>query len=263
VSDDAILISIDERGVATLTINRPQVHNAFDDVLIGVLTEKLAALDADHAVRVVVLAASGKSFSAGADLNWMRRMSEYSETENREDARRLAVLMRALSRLRKPTVARVQGPAFGGGVGLIACCDIAVAVDGAKFSLSEVKLGLIPAVISPYVVRAMGERHARRYMITAERFDAAEALRTGLVHEVVHADTLDARIETLVTQLLSNGPAAIAATKSLIDHVAGGAIDDAMVEETAKRIATVRAAEEGKEGVTAFLEKRPPQWRKK
>jgi len=262
VSDDAILVSIDPRGAATLTLNRPEVHNAFDDLLIRGFTRKLAELDADNSVRVVVLAARGKSFSAGADLNWMRRMSEYSETENREDARRLAALMQTLYRLRKPTVARIQGAAFGGGVGLIACCDVAVAAAGATFSLSEIKLGLVPAVISPYVVRAMGERHARRYMLTAERFDAAEALRTGLIHEVVDAGALVARVDALVTQLLGNGPHAMAAVKSLIERVSGGAIDEAMVEETAIRIASVRASAEGRQGVAAFLEKRPPAWRK-
>lgn len=262
MSDDAILVSIDPSGAATLTLNRPEVHNAFDDALIAAFADKLAELEADDSVRVVVLAARGKSFSAGADLNWMRRMSEYSEAENREDARRLAALMQTLYRLRKPTIARVQGAAFGGGVGLIACCDLAVAAAGATFSLSEVKLGLIPAVISPYVARAMGERHARRYMLTAERFDAAEALRTGLIHEVVDAGALVARADALVAQLLGNGPRAMAAVKSLLERVTGGAIDDPMVEETADRIASVRASEEGREGVAAFLEKRPPGWRK-
>ena len=256
-----VIVETDPRGVATLTLNRPEVHNAFDDVLIGGLTRELASLSADPAVRVVVLAAAGKSFCAGADLNWMRRMAEYSEAENQDDARRLASLMETLYRMPKPTVARVQGSAFGGGVGLIACCDIAVAADGAKFSLSEVKLGLIPAVISPYVVRAMGERHARRFMLTAERFDAAEAHRAGLVHEIAGDDELDARVGGLVEQLLDNGPLAMAAVKSLVERVSGGVVDDAMVEETAKRIAAIRAGEEGKEGVSAFLEKRPPRWK--
>lgn len=262
MSNDSILVSTDSRGVATVTLNRPEVHNAFDDHVIAALTNALAALGSNDDVRVVVLAASGKSFSAGADLKWMRRMSEYSEAENKDDARRLAALMETLYRLRKPTVARVQGAAFGGGVGLIACCDIAVAADIAKFSLSEVRLGLIPAVISPYVVRAMGERHARRYMLTAERFDAAVAQRTGLIHEVANVNDLDPRVAAIVKQLLANGPRAMAAAKSLAERVSGGDLDEVMVEDTAQRIAAIRATEEGREGVSAFLEKRLPKWQK-
>lgn len=261
MSDDGILMTTDERGVSTLTLNRPEVHNAFDDVLIAALTDSLAKLDADDSVRVVVIAARGKSFSAGADLNWMRRMSQYSEADNREDARRLAALMHTLYRLKKPTVARVQGAAFGGGVGLVACCDVAIAAENATFSLSEVRLGLIPAVISPYVVRAMGERHARRYMLSAERFDAVEARRTGLVHEITSVETLDERIDTLVGHLLNNGPGAMAGVKSLAERVSGGAVDGDMMEETARRIASIRASEEGREGIAAFLEKRSPNWK--
>ena len=260
MTDEAILSRVDPRGVATITMNRPGVHNAFDDALIDALSQCLRCLNSDDAVRVVVLAAEGKSFSAGADLRWMRRVAGYSREQNLEDARRLAELMKTLSRLERPTIARVQGAAFGGGVGLIACCDIAVAADTAEFSLSEVKLGLIPAVVSPYVTRAMGERHARRYMITGERFDADEARRLGLVHEVVSAEALNARIEFFIEQLLRNGPAAMAATKSLVARVGGGPMDESMVEDTARRIAERRATDEAKEGVAAFLEKRRPRW---
>jgi methylglutaconyl-CoA hydratase len=260
VTDEAILSRVDARGVATVTLNRPGVHNAFDDALIDALTQCLQRLNSDDAVRVVVLAAEGKSFSAGADLRWMRRVADYSQEQNLEDARRLAELMKTLSRLERPTIARVQGAAFGGGVGLIACCDIAVAADSAAFSLSEVKLGLIPAVVSPYVVRAMGERHARRHMITGERFDADEARRVGLVHEVVSAEALDARVESFIEQLLLNGPAAMAAAKSLLARVASGPVDETLIEDTARRIAECRAADEAREGIAAFLEKRRPRW---
>lgn len=261
--DDTIKTTIDDRGFAVITLNRPEVHNAFDDALIETLNAALEKLDGDGAVRIVVLAAEGRSFSAGADLRWMQRMAGYSESENLEDARRLANLMRTLRRMRKPTVARVQGSAFGGGVGLVACCDIAVASEGARFALTEARLGLIPSVISPYLSRAMGERHARRYMLTGERFGAEEAYRLGLIHEVVPESVLDERVQTLVSIMLENGPGAMAAIKTLMDRVAGGPLDDAMIEDTAKRIAKLRATEEGKEGVTAFLEKRKPRWPKR
>lgn len=260
MSEKMILVDIDVRGVATVTLNRPDVHNAFDDALIDTLDGILKQLDHNDAVRVVVLAAEGKSFSAGADLRWMQRMASYSETENLEDARRLAALMRTLNQMVKPTLARVQGSAFGGGVGLIACCDIVVASEHARFALTEVKLGLIPAVISPYVSRAIGDRHARRYMLTGEQFSAEEGYRLGLVHDVVPESLLDERIRTLVAMLLENGPAAMTAIKALLSRVAGGPLDDAMIEDTAKRIAKIRATDEGKEGVTAFLEKRKPRW---
>jgi methylglutaconyl-CoA hydratase len=247
-------------AVATLVLARPALHNAFDDALIAALTATFVALDADADVRVVVLAAEGRSFSAGADLNWMQRMAAYSEAENLADARALGALMRTLAGLSKPTIARVQGSAFGGGVGLVACCDIAVAVPDAKFALTEVRLGLIPAVISPYVVRAIGERAARRYFLTAERFDAHEAHRLGLVHQVVAADALDAAVDAIVAELLKGGPAALAASKSLIDAVAGRPVDAAVIDDTAQRIARQRAGAEGREGVTAFLDKRTPSW---
>jgi len=255
-----ILLSIDPRGVATVTLNRPELHNAFDDRMIAALTDVLAKLGADPAVRIVVLAANGKSFSAGADLGWMKRMAAYSEAENLQDARALAALMRTLDALPKPTVALVQGPAYGGGVGLVACCDIALSADSASFSLSEARLGLIPSVISPHVVRAIGARACRRYFLTAERFDAAEALRLGLVHLVVPAGALSDAGEKMLGTLLDCGPAAQAECKALVARVSHGAVDDAMVEDTARRIARLRASPEGKEGVGAFLDKRRPGW---
>ncbi|MFO1350051.1 MAG: enoyl-CoA hydratase/isomerase family protein [Gammaproteobacteria bacterium] len=260
MSSETILTAIKPNGVATLTLNRPEVHNAFDDDLIAGLTAELRNLDADASVRCLVLAANGNSFSAGADLNWMKRMADYSEKENLRDARKLAELMRLLHEIGKPTIARVQGAAFGGGVGLVACCDIAVAADNAAFCLSEVKLGLIPAVISPYVIRAMGERHARRYFISAERFDAREALRIGLVHKVVPSDALDDWIDKLATVLLDNGPMAMAAAKELIRAVAAAPLGAELIDDTARRIAAIRVSEEGQEGLEAFLAKRKPYW---
>jgi methylglutaconyl-CoA hydratase len=217
-------------------------------------------LGADPAARVIVLAASGRSFSAGADLNWMKRMAAYSGDENVADARGLAGLMRTIERLPKPVIARVQGAAFGGGVGLVACCDIAVAAREAVFCLSEVRLGLIPAVISPYVVRAIGARAARRYFLTAERFGAEEACRLGLVHQVTDAAALDAAVSALCAQLLKGGPVALGSAKDLIFAVSDRPVDNAVVEDTARRIAAQRAGAEGREGVAAFLEKRPPSW---
>lgn len=245
--------------IATITLARGEVHNAFDDALIVDLTVAFQDVGANPAVRVVILAAEGKSFSAGADLNWMRRMADYSEAENLADAKALAGLMQAIDTCPKPTVARVQGAAFGGGVGLVACCDIAVASDRASFCLSEVKLGIVPAVISPYIVRAIGARAARRYVQTAERFGAAEAHRLGLVHEVAAEDALDAVIGGIVDALRQGGPEAQREAKSLVALVADR--DPAEVlDETARRIAVIRAGAEGQDGLTAFLEKRPPSW---
>ncbi|MBL8831640.1 MAG: enoyl-CoA hydratase/isomerase family protein [Rhodospirillales bacterium] len=251
---------VDTRGVATLWLDRPELHNAFDDALIAALTAELGRLAGDASVRVLVLAGRGKSFSAGADLNWMKRMAGYSEAENRRDADALAGLMRVLDAFPKPAIARVQGAAFGGGVGLVACCDIAVAVDTATFCLSEAKLGLIPSVISPYVVAAIGARAARRYFLTAEIFDAAKAKNLGLLHEAVPADALDAAIEAIVAPLLAAGPAAQAECKALVARVSRGPVDDAMVADTAARIARIRVSPEGREGIAAFLEKRKPAW---
>jgi methylglutaconyl-CoA hydratase len=259
MSDKTIQVSINER-VATVTLNRPEVHNAFDDHLIHELTHALSDLARDPGVRVVVLAGSGRNFSAGADLNWMKRMAGYSEADNLRDAIAMAGLMRALAGLPKPTIARVQGAAFGGGVGLVACCDIGVAAEEASFSLSEARLGLIPAVISPYVIRAIGRRAAQRYFLSAEKFSAREALRIGLVHEVVAAEHLSSTVTTIAAELLKSGPHAVAAAKRLIVDVADSRLDDALVEETARRIAAIRVSPEGREGIAAFLEKRKPGW---
>ena len=247
---------------ARVTLDRPQVHNAFDDVLIAELTNVLDALNTDPAVRVVVLAGAGASFSAGADIAWMRRMAGYGEAENLADARALARLLRTLDRLAKPTVALVHGPAIGGGVGLVACCDIALAAGAAFFQLSEVKLGLTPAVISPYVIGAIGARAARRYMLSAERFDADEAWRLGLVHRVVPDGELEAAGEALVAALSAGAPGAQADVKDLIAAVAGRPRDAALIDDTARRIARRRASEEGQDGLAAFLEKRRPRWRR-
>ena len=248
-------------GLGLLTLNRPEVHNAFDDALIADMTAALRELDADDAIRIVVLSANGKSFSAGGDLNWMRRMASYSQEENLRDAMALGTLMTTLHSLSKPTIARVHGPAFGGGVGLVACCDIAVASHDAIFSISETRLGLIPSVIGPYVIAAIGERMARRYFLTAERFSAAEAYRIGLVQElVVDEPALDEAMNDIVAALLSGGPAAQQETKQLINAVVNRPIDENVTRDTAARIARVRASVEGKEGVGAFLEKRKPNW---
>ena len=262
MSEQLVSVAVDVRGVATLTLNRPQVHNAFDDRLIAALTHELRELEHNAHVRVVVLAAEGKSFSAGADLNWMQRMAKYSEADNIRDAVALANLMRVLDTMSKPTVARVQGAAFGGGVGLVACCDIACASSAAVFCLSEVRLGLIPAVISPYVIAAMGQRNARRYFLTAERFDAQEALRIGLVHTVVDPAQLDATLTQMIDELLKGGPHAIAEAKDLIASVSNRPVDQALAEDTAARIARIRVSSEGQEGTNAFLEKRAPGWTK-
>ncbi len=249
-----------DNGVVVLTLNRPEVHNAFNDELIATLTESLQVLNSDPSVRVVQLRGAGKSFSAGADLNWMQRMAQYSWEENYQDSLKLASLMSTLANMRMPTVAVVQGAAFGGGVGLVAACDFALASDKASFCLSEVKLGLIPAVISPYVVRAIGARAARRYFVTAERFDADTALRMGLVQEVVPHDTLTQRADEVCDAIATNGPLAVREAKKLVSLVAESPIDEEIIRETANRIADRRASPEGMEGIRAFLEKRPPVW---
>jgi methylglutaconyl-CoA hydratase len=253
----------ERRGaVAWLTLNRPQIHNAFDDELIAALTDALAQADADPAVRAVVLSGNGSCFSAGADLNWMRGMASASEQENREDSLRLARLMRNLQFLSKPTVARVNGAAYGGGVGLVACCDIAVGVDTAKFALSEVKLGLVPAVISPYVIAAIGLREARRLFITGEVFDAAVAARIGLLHAVVPPAELDEAIERQLYLLAKAGPLAQCEAKRLALRVGGA--DPAEAERidaaNAELIARLRVSAEGQHGLSAFLDKRAPAW---
>lgn len=256
----SILVQVAENGVATLTLNRPELHNAFDDALIAGLTQALRTLEKNEAARVVVLSAQGKSFSAGADLNWMKRMARYSRGRNLQDALGLAELMRILHGLGKPTIARVQGAAYGGGVGLVAACDIAIASREATFALSEVRLGLVPAVIGPYVIAAMGERMARRYFLTGERFAASQALSMGLVHDVCEAGDLDRHVEAAAAQILLGGPTALAAAKRLVRDVALRPVDENLVQETAALIAGLRTSPEGKEGIGAFLEKRSPQW---
>lgn len=246
--------------VATLRLNRPQLHNAFDDGLIDALTGCLQRLGADADIRAVVLAGNGASFSAGADLHWMQRMAAADEAENRRDALALARLMRVLDELPKPTVARVHGAAFGGGVGLIACCDIAIGVPEAKFGLTEAKLGLLPAVISPHVIAAIGTRAARRYFASAEVFDAAEALRIGLLHQVVDATLLDAAVQRQVELLRKAGPLAAASAKRLVTDVASHHDAERHDNDNAALIARLRVSPEGREGIRAFLEKRDPAW---
>ena len=248
------------QSVLTLTLNRPEIRNAFDDAQIERLTRALRDAEADSGVRVVVIAGNGSAFCAGADLNWMKRMAGYSYEQNLADAAALAEMLKTLDRMSKPTLARVHGPAFAGGTGLVAACDIALGTPGAQFCLSEAKLGLSPATISPYVVRAMGARMARRYFLTAEVFDAAEAHRIGLLSALVPAAELDAALDGLVTQLLAGGPRAIAAIKDLIRAVSAGAVDETMIADTARRIAEIRVSAEGREGIASFLEKRKPAW---
>jgi methylglutaconyl-CoA hydratase len=247
-------------AVATVTLNRPEIHNAFDDTLIARLTAAFVSLDDDPDVRAVVLTGAGRSFCAGADLNWMKRMAAFGPEENLADAHALAAMLRSLYALSKPTIARVNGAAYGGGVGLVAACDVAVAVAEATFALSEAKLGLIPATIGPYVVEAIGARQARRYFLTAERFGAAEALRIGLLHEVVAADAIDARTDALIATLKAAGPAAQLECKALIRGVAHRPIDADVIAGTAEHIAAVRTSPEGREGVAAFLGKRAAAW---
>ena len=255
-------LAIERQGpVGLVTMNRPERHNAFDDALIAEMTETLRTIEADDGIRVVVLAGAGKSFSAGADLNWMKRMAGFSVEENKRDAMGLATLMRTLAHLRKPTIARVHGAAYGGGVGLVACCDVAIASSNATFALTEAKLGLIPAAISPYVVSAIGERAARRYFLTAERFDAAEAFRLGLVHDLVPDEgALEEKLASIVDAMLACGPAAQLAAKELIRAVANRPVTSELIQDTADRIAKIRSSPEGREGVAAFLEKRRAAW---
>lgn len=247
--------------VATITLNRPDVRNAFNETMIADLTSAFTSLNARDDVRAVVLAANGKAFCAGADLNWMKKMAAYSDDENRADAMRLATMLSSVYRCNKPVIARVNGDAYAGGMGLIAACDIVVAVDTARFCLSEARLGLIPATIAPYVIRALGEQASRRYFTTAEAFDCATALRLGFVSEAVPADQLDATVKQIAETLCANGPQAVRACKQLVQDVAGRELNDALIEDTAARIARTRAGAEGREGVASFLEKRAPGWR--
>ena len=246
--------------VATIWMNRPDLHNAFDENLIAELTAACLALDEDKDVRVVILAGRGRSFSAGADLNWMKRAANNGLDDNLNDARALAKMLRVLAEMKKPTIARVQGAALGGGMGLAAACDIAIASTKAVFATSEVKFGLIPSSISPYVLRAIGARHAYRYFQSAERIDAARAREIGLVHETVEPEQLDAKVQEIVGSLLQGGPLSQAAAKDLIRAVSGRPISDPLVDDTAHRIAHLRATSEAREGIAAFLDKRSPAW---
>ncbi len=250
-----------EGGVARITLDNPEKRNAFDDSIIASLTQAFERAGSDAAIRVVVLQAAGKHFSAGADLNWMRAMGKLDAQQNRDDALRLASLMQAIDQCPKPVVARVQGAAFGGALGLICAADMAVAADNARFCLSEVKLGIVPAVISPYVVRALGARQANRYFMTAEVIPADRALSLGIAHEVVPESELDATVDALVDALMSAAPQAQIEARNLIARVSHGPIDRAMLEHTADLIARLRTGDEGQEGLSAFLEKRTPNWR--
>jgi methylglutaconyl-CoA hydratase len=247
-------------GIGILMLNRPEVHNAFNETVIAELTRAVRELGAEQATRAIILTGSGPSFCAGADLNWMKKMAAYGRAENLEDAAALAEMLRTLNEAPKPTIARIHGAAYGGGVGLIACCDVAVAAAEATFALTESKLGLIPSTISPYVVEAIGARHARRYFLTAERFEAAEAYRIGLVHDIVPLAHLDDRVNELLAPLLVAGPNAQRECKALIRAVAHRPVDGKVIEDTVQRIADVRASPEGKEGVGAFLAKRDAAW---
>jgi len=253
-------LKIETGAVATVTLNRPEVRNAFNDEVITELTQAFGQLGQDDQVRAIVLAASGPAFCAGADLNWMRRMADYTHAENLADAAALAEMLRVIYTCPKPTVARIQGDVYAGGIGLVAVCDMAVSVDTANYCLSEVKLGLYPATISPYVIRAMGARAAHRYFLTAERFDAAEALRMGFVHAVVLAEQLDDKVNELTKALVTASPNAVKECKTLLQDVAGKDIDAALIARTVEGIASIRASAEGKEGVQSFLQKRIPNW---
>jgi len=253
-------LKIETGALATVTLNRPEVRNAFNDEVITELTQAFTQLGQDPQVRAIVLAAEGPAFCAGADLNWMRRMADYTHAENLLDAAQLAEMLRVIYTCPKPTVARIQGDVYAGGMGLVAACDMAVSVDTANYCLSEVKLGLYPATISPYVIRAMGARAAHRYFLTAERFDAVDALRMGFVHAVVPAEALDDKLAELTQALVSASPNAVKECKALLQAVAGKDIDAALIARTVQGIASIRASAQGKEGVQSFLQKRKPNW---
>jgi methylglutaconyl-CoA hydratase len=257
---DKVLTRIDDDGNATLMLNRPDVHNAFDPDMVEALTRALEILGNDAGVRAIVLVGAGPSFSAGADISHMKKSAKFSRKQNYESALQTARMLHALHTIRKPTIACIRGAVRGGGCGLVAACDIAVATRTATFRLSEVKLGIIPAMISPYVIAAMGERMARRYMLTGEEFDAAEAYRIGFIHDIVEDEELNARIGTLLAHLYSSGPKALVAVKELIAMAAPAPIDEGVIEETSRRIADIRATAEAQEGLSAFLEKRKAAW---
>jgi methylglutaconyl-CoA hydratase len=258
--DETVLTAIDARGVATVTLNRPLKHNAFDDKTIANLNQIFSELHNNKNLRALIFAANGKNFCAGADLNWMRRMADYNYEQNFQDAKALADMLYALYSLSVPTIARVQGAVLGGGVGLISCCDIVVASSHSSFSLSEVKLGMVPATISPYVIEAIGARTARRYFTTAERIDSKTAQRIGLISECVAQDQLDIHIQQIINSILANGPKAVAIAKQLVADVNLQPIDRQLIDKTSHLIATARSSHEGREGLNAFLEKRQPHW---
>lgn len=260
MAEKHIMLDVDGRGVGTVTLNRPEKHNAFDEHAIAALAGTFNELAGNSEVRVVVLRASGANFCAGADVAWMKRTAAFDQRDNLRDARSFAAMLQSLNSLPQPTIARVQGAAMGGGAGLVCCCDIAVAAMDAKFAFSEVKLGLIPAVISPYVIHAMGSRAARRYFLTGERFSAQQAQQLGMVSDVVEGSALDETVAKLVAAILENGPQAVRAAKQLIFDVEGQAITEELARMTSERIAGSRASSEGKEGLAAFLEKRRPDW---
>jgi len=260
VDDESVLYEIDARGVATVTLNNPKKHNAFDDVMINRLLEIFTEIANRDDISVMVLASNGKSFSAGGDLGWMKRMASYSYEENLKDANALANMLKALNFLPQPTIAKIQGAAFGGAVGLASCCDIVIAANKASFCLSEVKVGLAPATISPYVVSAIGLKACRRYFITAERFFADKAQQLGLVSEVVTLDELTPTVDNMINTLLANSPKAVQAAKKVAFDVSNKEIDQSLLAQTSELIATMRVSEEGQEGLTAFFEKRAPKW---
>lgn len=260
MSTSPLLFEVDANGIATISLNRPEVGNAFNDHIIHALIDHLKTIESDTSIRCLILRSEGKHFSAGADLNWMKSMAAYDFDHNYQDALVLSKLMDNLYRLNKPTIACVQGAAFGGAIGLIACCDIAVAASDARFCLSEVKLGLCPAVISPYVINAIGPRQASRYFLTAEVFSSQMALNMGLLHEVVDASALSTTALSLASMAAANGPEAMAACKKLIKRVNDDFPDKTLQEDTAKLIARLRVSAEGQEGIGAFFEKRSPQW---
>ncbi len=262
MSEAFVLYSV-TNGVATITMNRPEVHNAFNEDVIATLTELFEKAGADQSVRAVVLRGNGKSFSAGGDLNWMKKSAGYSYDENVADAMRLGTLLKTINFLPKPTIALVQGNAFGGGVGLTACCDIAIAEEGAQFCLSEVRIGLIPSIIAPYVINGMGQRMARRYFMTAERFSAEKAKEIGFVHETCPVGGLDAACDKIIAALMDGAPEAQSRGKKLLLEIAGQPVSDDIIKLTSTQIAEARASVSGKEGLSAFLNKTEPNWRKK
>lgn len=255
----SLLVNV-EQHVATVTLNRPEIRNAFNDEMIGELTDVFKTLGADNEIRVIVLAAAGKAFCAGADLNWMRAMADYSYEENLADADKLAQMLKTIYECPKPTIAAIQGDVYAGGVGLVAVCDVAIAVKIANFCLSEVRLGLAPATISPYVIKAMGARAAQRYFLSAEVFDAKKARQLGFIHERVSEESLDDTVAALCDQMIKNSPDAVNTCKRLLHDVAGAPITDELIADTVKSIADIRSSEQGKEGVQAFLQKRKPDW---